>query len=149
MDLVHHERVAGRDEPVLEPTARDARGDDHDVPRGRFGRRLALPIHYADLERRLQDGGSDRPDGERLAGARPRYDPEPLPRRREAPDVVAVLPGEQGVDVEAHRQLDGLARRPRGGDDHDAPRGRLGGEECAGVGRKGVVAGDSHGGNID
>ena len=60
-----------------------------------------------------------------------------------------MLPREQGVDVQAHGQLDGLARRARRGD-HDYPPCRgLGGEERVGIDGEGVVAGDSHRRNID
>ena len=149
VDLVHHERVARGDEVVLEPAARDARRHDHDVPGGRLGRRLALAIHDADLERRREDRLGDGSDRERLSGPRPRHDPEPAPGGREPPDVRSVLPREQGVDVEAHRELDRLAGRARGGDHEDAPRGGLGGEKGGRIGGKKVVAGNSHGRNID
>src|SRR5205814_3270312 len=149
VDLVHHQRVPRRDEAVLEPAARDPGRHDHDVPRRRLGRGFALTVHDADLERRLQNGPRDRPDGERLAGTRPRNDAESRPRRRQAADVVPVLPREQGVDVEAHRQLDRFASRARRGDHHDPAGGGLRGAEGVGIGGKEVVSGDSHGRNID
>jgi len=66
------------------------------------------------------------------------------PRGGQAIDVAAVLSLEQRVDVQAERQLDRLARRTgRGDDDHPPGRG-LGGEEGLGIGRKKVVARDSH-----
>src|SRR5205823_3716639 len=149
MDLVHHEGVACRDQAVLEPAARDPGGDDHDVPGRRLGRRLALAVHYADLERRAQHGGGDRPDGERLARARRRDDAEAASRSRKAANIVAVLAAEQRVDLEAHRQLDRLARGPCRGDHDDAPGRWFGGEEGGGIGGKEVIARRAHGRNIE
>src|SRR5205807_8469420 len=80
VDLIHDEGVPRGDEAVLEPTARDPGGHDHDVPGRRLGRGFPLAVHDADLERRLQDRRRNRPDSERLARARPGNDPEPPPR---------------------------------------------------------------------
>jgi hypothetical protein len=76
----------------------------------------------------------DRLYAERLAGAGTGNDPEPTTRRRDGRLEVmrtepfgqvaqlraARLP-EDGLDVEAERQLDRLAGRARGRDDDDAP----------------------------
>jgi len=78
MDLVDDQCVLGRDEAVLEPAPRDPGRDNHDVPCGRLGRRFALAIDHPDLERRLEDRLRHRADGQRLSGAGPRNDPEPL-----------------------------------------------------------------------
>src|SRR6266481_6299362 len=87
---------------------------------------------------------------DRMARVFPVPVPATIPNpRREAPDVVAVLPGEQGVDIQTHGQLDGLAGRARRGDHHDPPGGGLRGEEGVGIWGKEVVAGNSHGRNID
>src|SRR5207253_9078703 len=88
-------------------------------------------------------------DGERLARARPRDDAEPPARGREATDVVAVLAGEQRVDLEAHRQLDCLARGTGGGDHDHAPGRGLGGEEGGRIGGKEVIARQAYGRNIE
>ena len=149
MDLVDHQRVARRDEPILEPAARDSGRDDDDVPGRRLGRRLALAVHHADLERSAEHRGGDRPDRERLPRARPRDDAESASRGREPTDVVAVLAGEQRVDLEAHRQLDRLARGARRGDHDHAPGRRLGGEEGGRIGGKEVIARQAHGRNIE
>ncbi len=149
VDLVHHQGVPRGNEAVLEPATRDPGRDDHDVPGRRLGRGFALAVHNPDLERGLQDGRRHRSDRERLAGARPRDDAEPSPGRREAPDVVAVLSGKQGVDIEAHRQLDGFASGARRGDHHDPPGGGFRGEEGVGIRGEEMVAGNSHGRNID
>ena len=145
MDLVHDQGVPVGDEPVLEPAPRDAGGDDDDVPGGRLGRRLALAVHHPDFERCAKDGLGDRPDGEGLAGPRRGHDPEPLARRRETPDVAAVLAIEQRFDVQGHRELDRLARRPGRGDDDHPPGGGFRREERLRIGGKKMVAGDAHG----
>src|SRR2546422_5973803 len=107
-----------------------------------------LAVHDADFERRSQDRRRNRPDSKRLARAGPGNDPEPPPRCREAGDVLTVLSGEERVDIEAHRELDGFAGRAGRGDHHDPPGGGLRGEEGVRIGGKEVIAGNSHGRNI-
>ena len=114
-------------------------GDDHDVPRRRFGRRLALAVDHADAqlaraEQRVRDGT----DRERLARAGARDDPEAAadgialpgaaapPRRgtrrraRSAPSP-CVAP-ERRLDVQPERQLDRFAGGARRRDDDQPPR---------------------------
>ncbi len=55
-------------------------------------------------------------------------------------NLVPVLTLEHSVDVEAARELDGLTRGARRGNDYDAPAGRLGPEELIPIGWKEVVS---------
>ena len=146
MDLVHDERVATGDEVILEPAACDAGGDDHHVPGRRLRRGFALPVHHPDAERLLEDGLGDRPDAERLADTGARHDTEALSTRGPRAQFRAVLPFEQGVEVEPEGQLDRFARRARGRD-HDDPAVRMRGvSEGFGIGWKMMIAGGMHGG---
>ena len=101
VDLVHHQSVAGGDEPVLEPAPGDAGGDDHHVPGGGLRGRFALPVDHADLEGRPQDRLADGANRERLSRAGPRDDAEASPRLRQAADVLPMLPLQKGLQLEA------------------------------------------------
>jgi hypothetical protein len=77
VNLIDHERVLRPNVVVLEPSSRNAGGDDHDVPAGRFGRCLAFSVDDAYAQfRRSEDGLGDRLDGKCLARARARDDAE-------------------------------------------------------------------------
>ena len=135
MDLIDDQRVRRLNVAVLKPASRDSGRDDHDVPRRRLGRRLALAVDDADLERgRPEDGLRDRPHRQRLARAGARHDAEALPTRREASQIVAARAFEKRVEVQADREFDRFARRARRRDDDDAPSGRLGRDKGVAVG---------------
>ena len=146
VDLVHYQGVMPRDQVVLEPPARDAGGDDHHVPRGRFGRGLALPVHHPDPEWLLQDRLGDGADAEGLADAGPGNDAESAATGGPGPQLGAMLALEEGVEVQAQRQLDRFTRGARGRD-HDDPSARMRGvSEGIGIRRKVMIAGGMHGG---
>ena len=67
--------------------------------------------------------------------------PKPLPDAASVADLLAVLPLEQRVQMQAQRELDGLAGGARGGDDDDAPGGMGRVAVGVGIGRKVMVAG--------
>ena len=96
VDLVDDERVAGKNVAVLEPAARDAGGDDDDVPTWRVGCRFALPIDDADAEvGRSEQLLGDRPYRERLPRTGAATDQEGQPGTHHA--------GEQLRGADRHR----------------------------------------------
>ncbi len=121
MDFVDDDRVAPGDEVVGEPAARNAGGDDDDIPLRRLGRRLALAIDDADEQRCGEYLAGDQPDAECLASARAGDNPERFPVARPLPDQIPVLSLEERVDVGVERQFDRLARRAGGGDHDNSP----------------------------
>ncbi len=125
MDLIDDQRVSRLDVPILKPPARDAgRHDDH-VPGGCLRRGLSLAIDDAHAEwGAAEDDFGDRPDRERLAGAGAGHDAESGRSGRERPHFGPVRPIEKRVEVQAHRDLDRLARRARRRDDDDTARRR-------------------------
>ena len=145
MDLVRDERVAGGDEVVLEPAARDPGGDDDHVPGRCLRRRFPLPVHHPVAERFTQDRLRDEPNGQRLPHPGPGDDPERLTPIGPLGELPPVLPLEQGLYRRTQSQLDGFAGGASGGDDdHPAtgmPRGAVG----SGIGWEVVVAGGVHG----
>ena len=70
--------------------------------------------------------------------------PKPLPARGERADLVAVLALEDGLEVEAERELDRLAGGARRRDDDDAALGVGRVAVGVGIGREMVVAGGMH-----
>ena len=144
VDLVDDDRIAVGDKTVLKPApGNPGRHDDH-VPIGGVGRGLPLAVDHADVERLLQNRFRDRTDRQGLPGPRARHDPEATSRSRQLPDLLAVLPLEQRIQVQAHRELDRLAGRTRRRNDDDAPRGMGRVAIGVGIGRKMVVAGRMH-----
>ena len=136
MDLVHDQRVARQDVTVLEPAARDPRGHDDDVPAWRVGRCFALSVDDPNPQRRRTEQLlGDRTNGERLSGTCAGDDAEALPRARQLANPWAEILLEVRLDVEAHGELDGLARRSCGRDHDDAPRRGLRADERFAVGR--------------
>ncbi len=126
MDFVDQQRVAAEDVPILEPSPRDPGRDDDDVPRRRLGGGFTFPVDDTDPQVScLEDLFGDRSDGERLAGTGAGDDPESLAAARQLPDLGAMFALEQGIDVEAQCELDGLAGRARWRDDDDAAGRRL------------------------
>src|SRR4030095_3953137 len=79
-----------------------------------------------------------------LPGPVPRHDPESPARGGQVADLLAVLPLEQGVEVQTQRELDGLAGSAGRGDDDDAPLGMSCVAVGVWVGRKMMVAGRAH-----
>src|ERR1043166_9298312 len=131
MNLIDDERVGLEDVAFLEPAARDAGGDDDDVPRGRLWRSLPLAIHHADPQVRVTDNFlRDRPDRERLAGAGAGDDAETAARTRELAHPVTVMRLEVGLDVKLDGQLDRFAGCARRGDHDDPTAWRFRGDEC-------------------
>jgi hypothetical protein len=138
VDLVDDERVLRTDVSVLEPAARDARGDDHDVPRRRLRRRLAFAIDHADAQFvRSEKRQRDRADRQRLSGSRSGNDSEAAAdrpasrrcrrlflteRRGERGQLRAVRTPERCLDVETESEFDCFAGRARGRDDDQAAR---------------------------
>src|SRR5690606_10846780 len=108
----------------------DARRHYDDVPLRSLRRRFALPVHDANLQWRTQDLFRNRTHRESFSCSRPRNDSESLPRPGELADLGAVLPLEDGRDVETERKLNGLACSPGGRNDDYPPRGWLGCKEC-------------------
>src|SRR5262249_22017218 len=136
VDLVDDECVGREDVALLEPASRDAGRYDDDVPRRGLGRRFALAVDNADLERRgLEDLFGDRPNRERLARAGTGNDAEPLLRPSELADASAVALFEKCLDVQSDGELDGLTRRARRRDDDHAPGRRLGFDERLVIGK--------------
>ena len=156
VDLVDHQRVLRTDVAVLEPPSRDSGRDDHDVPRGRFRRRLAFTVDHADpqfrgAEQRVRDGA----DRERLARAGTRDDPEAAadaaaasrPGSRfllakflgERGELGAVRAPERGLEIQSEREFDRFAGGARGRDDDQAAR-RARSHERVVVGREVRVA---------
>ena len=87
----------------------------------------------------------DRADRERLPGARAGDDAEALAAARASSRTRrAVVRLEVGLEVQADRELDGLAGGARRRDDDDAPRGRLGRDEGVVVGREVLVSDVAH-----
>jgi hypothetical protein len=141
VDLVDDERVARGDVAVLEPAARDPRRHDHDIPAGSFGGCLALAIDDADTKvGGAKDGFRDRADGECFPGAGAGDYSEALPFAGELEDLASVLALEERVEMQANRELDGLARGARGRDDYDAAGRRLRGREGFAIRREVVIA---------
>ncbi len=123
MNLVNDECVAWQDVAVLKPSARDAGGDDDDVPRRSLRRCFALAIDYADTKRvSVKNRLRDRTDRERLPRPGSGYDSESLPARGQLPNVSSVLTLENGVEVQAERYLDCLAGGASRRDDENSPR---------------------------
>src|SRR6185437_1575228 len=127
VDLVDDDRVRGEDVVLLEPTARDSRRDDDEIPGRRLRRCLAFAIDHADAQiGRAENLLGDRANGERLSGAGARDDAEPATRSvaaRQLAHARAVALLEEGVDVQFDRELDRLAGRARRRDD-DHPSSR-------------------------
>ena len=71
--------------------------------------------------------------------------PKPLAEAARVADLLPVLPLQQGLEVEAERKLDGLARGARGRDDDDAAAGMRRVAVGVGVGGEVVIAGGAHG----
>ena len=135
MNLVDDERVLRQDVAILEPAARDAGGDDHHVPRRRFRRGLAFAVHDTDAQiGGAKDRLGDRTNGEGLAAAGAGHDAKAFAARRQAAHIGAPGALEIGLNVQPHRELDGLAGRAGGGDDDHAPGGRLGGRVGLAIG---------------
>ena len=146
VDLVHDQRVARQDVAVLEPAARNARGDDDDVPGRRLGRGFPLAIDHADAQvGRPKQLFGDRSDRERLARPRSGDDAEAAPRARELTHARAEVLLEICLDVESDGELDGLARRAGRCDDDHATRGWLSPDERFAVGGKVLVSYFAHG----
>ena len=81
-----------------------------------------------------------------LPVAGPRHDAEAAAARGPGPQLGAVLALEQGVEVQAQRQLDRLAGGAGGRDDDDPAAGMRGVAVGVGIGRKVMIAGGMHGG---
>jgi hypothetical protein len=146
VDLIHHDRVVPGDQVILEPAPGDAGGDDDDVPGGRLGGGLPLPVDDAHPQRLPENRLRHRPDAEGLAGPGAGDDAESLAARRPFPQFGAVFPLQDGVDVgQPEGQLDGLAGGPGGGDDDDAPLGGALPPEGVGIGGEEVVPCGMHG----
>ena len=148
VNFVDDERVLRGDETILEPAAGDSGRDDDDVPGRCLGGRFTLAIDDPDFQRCLENCFGHAADRERLAGACPRDNAEPLARSSKTANIVAVLALEQRLKVQAEGQLDGLAGGPCRGDDDDSPGRRLGCEECLRVGGEEMIAGYAHYWNI-
>ncbi|MBK8003516.1 MAG: hypothetical protein IPK12_06100 [Gemmatimonadetes bacterium] len=145
VDLVDDDGVTAGDEVVLEPASGDAGGDDDDVPGGGLGRGLALAVHHPHPERRPQDGLGDGADTEGLAGAGAGHDAEAPAGARQVPELRPVRPLQDGLHRgEPERQLDGLARGPRRGDDHHPAVRVLRAAVRLEIGREQVIAGRLH-----
>jgi len=144
VDLVYDQRVLRGDQAILEPTARDTGRDDHDIPGRRLGGGFSLTIDDSHFERRLQNRLGHAPNRQRLPGPGAGHNPEPLTRAGEAANVVAMLPLEQRLQLQAQRQLDCFAGGARRCNDDHSPSRRLSSEECLGIRGEGMVAGYAH-----
>ena len=142
MDLVHDDRVAGSNEIVLKPAVGDAGGHDDHVPGGRLRCCFSFPVHLSHRKRFPQDRLRDGSDAQRLARASTRHNPECLAFSGAPPQLVAVLPLQQGLgpgtnasSIVSHAARVGAITMIR-------PSGERGGKR--GIGRKMVVAGGVH-----
>src|SRR5579859_5029249 len=109
MNFVDDQRIGGGDVAFFEPSPGDASGDDDELPLGRLRRRLALAVDDTDLERlAAEDLLRDGTDGERLSCSGASNDSKSAPGSSELANAFAVVLLEERLDVELHRELDGL-----------------------------------------
>jgi hypothetical protein len=145
VDLIHDDRVTCGNQIVLKPAPGDAGGDDHDIPAGSFRGCFPLAIDHPDLERLPQDLLGYGANPESLAGPGPCDDTERLALPGPLTQLGAVLPLQEGVHLDAERQLDRLAGGAGRSDDDNAALGMGRMAVSIGVRREMMVAGGVHG----
>src|SRR5665213_1957004 len=132
VNFVNDQCVGGTDVVVLKPSARDARGDDDDIPRRSVRRSLALSIDDPDTKRfRLENRLGDGPDPERLSSSSARDDSESCTAFCEPLDLVPMLTLEHRIEMQPEREFDRLARRTSWRDNDDSSLRKISGEAVA------------------
>src|SRR5207237_5756609 len=107
---------------------------------------LPPPGQHPSKDRPSADGPRDGTDAQSLAGSGAANDSKAEPCPRPGPKLIPVFPFQYRLELKLQRELDGLARRPGGGDDDDAAFGVWGESVSVKVRREMMIAGWMHAG---
>ena len=149
MNFVNDQRISWLNASILKPATRNAsRNDDH-VPRRRIRRRFAFAIDDAHPQiLRAQYRFGNRANRECFAGTRSGDNAKAFAAGRERKEFFALRALQEGVDVQANCEFNGLARGAGWRNHNDAARRRLGRHKSVVVGRQVAVARISHTRNL-